>query len=231
MSITVILDRLLRNSVMEGISLETVIDYTIDFIGISGVPQNFEQKLFKGVINEFRCELPCDYVDIIQVLFRNRHSRRFIPARYATDTFHQHYNCADVHPSHDFTYTVNRDYLFANIEHGELEMSYLAVPVDDDGFPLISADNDFLMALEWYIKYTHFTKLWEEGKLEDKRLENAKQEYAWAIARYSSHVKVPDMGQTESILNMFRTMVGTQNEFRKRFRDTGVKEIFRRHPS
>jgi hypothetical protein len=43
---------------------------------------------------------------------------------------------------------------------------------------MLPADRIFINALEWYIKYRYFTLLWEDGKIEDKRLENAKQEYS-----------------------------------------------------
>jgi hypothetical protein len=158
-SISVLLNRLLRSSVMEGITLDTMIDYTLDFIQISGLDQHYEKKLFKGEIREYRVALPCDFVEENEVLMRKHESGHLIPARYATDTFHEHYNCSEVMPTNDYTYTINRDYLFASLENGEVEISYNAISMDEDGYPTITDDSNFILALEWYVKVQHFTKL------------------------------------------------------------------------
>ena len=44
-NIRVILDKLLRNPLLQDLNLETAIDYTVDFMRIVGTPAIFENKI------------------------------------------------------------------------------------------------------------------------------------------------------------------------------------------
>lgn len=94
---------------------------------------------------------------------------------------------------------------------------------------MVLSDRTFILALEWYIKSTYFALLWENGKLEDKRLQRAEQEYAWAMARLDSQASNMALGKIEAVFNSLRTLIPRENEFNKRFSDTGAKEYIKRH--
>jgi len=231
-SIKVILDRLLRNSLMNELTFESAIDYTVDFFGINGIPEMYIEKLYKTEIRDYRASLPCDFIEEKQILFSTQfhQAAKFYPARYATDTFHDNLKCAsNLDKSIDFSYSINNNFIFASIENGLLQMSYLAIATDDDGYPLLPDDTNFLLALEWYIKCQYYTKLWEEGNLEDKRLQHAEQEYAWAVGRLSAKMKMLSLGKAEAFFNTMNQLLPRTNEFSKRFRNAGTKEYLRRH--
>lgn len=223
-SIKIILDRLLRNNVLNGISFESVIDYTIDFMEIVGVPSIYTEKLYEADIVNYRASLPCDFVEEIQLLFDSRTSRA------STDTFHEQYGKTNLqHRTSDNTYSINRNYIFTSIEKGKLQMVYKAILTDEEGYPMLPANRTFLNALEWFIKYKYYTILWEEGRLEDKRYENTKQEYAWAVGQCETDMKRLSLAKAESFFNSFRTLIPRDNEFSKRFMNTGNKEFIKAH--
>ena len=85
-SIKVILDRILRNPIFSGLDYEAVVDYYIDFVGIVGVPDLFEDKMATLDITNYRATLPTDFMEPTQILISG------IPARHATDTLHKFYN-------------------------------------------------------------------------------------------------------------------------------------------
>ena len=219
-SLKTIGDRLLRNNVMKGIAWEAIIDYTIDFMDIVGVPDIYEDKLWESNIEYHRAELPCDYAEEKFITINGR------SATHATDPLHQHYNVVGSNSS-TFTYTINNNFLFSSVSHGKLSMNYKAIMTDAEGYPMVPAKREFAVALEWYIKKQYFTQLWEDGKLEDKRLENAKQEYAWAVGRLESSAHLMTLGKAEAFFNSFRTLVPRDNEFAKRFGNTGAKEFLK----
>lgn len=66
-SIKLILDRILRHPLMQDLSLETAIDYTVDFIRIVGMPKMFMEKEGKVEIDNYRGLLPDDVHQIISV--------------------------------------------------------------------------------------------------------------------------------------------------------------------
>ena len=231
-SIKIILDRLLRNSVLSELSFESVVDYTVDFFSLNGIPEMFVDRLYEAEIVDYRADLPCDFIEEKQILMNkwNNKSCHFLPARYATDTFHDNLNCLKAKDiSVDYTYSINNNYIFTNIDKGWLKMSYQAILCDDDGYPLLPSDANFLLALEAYVKLQYYTKLWDEGQLEDKKLQHAHNEYCWAIGRMSNKMKMLSLGKAESFFNTMNQLLPRTNEFNKRFQNAGLKEYIRRH--
>ena len=64
-SIRVILDKIMRHPLMTDISFEAVVDYTVDFFQIVGVPRMFIQKPGFIDILSYRGKIPCDWVQTI----------------------------------------------------------------------------------------------------------------------------------------------------------------------
>lgn len=228
-SLKIVLDRLLRNHVLNGISLEAVIDYTIDFFDIVGVPSMYYEKFYETDIKDSRAKLPCDFAEDIQILLSPSKRGNFVPAISSTDTFHESYNCAGLKPTGDYTFSLNNNYIFTSLEKGYLKMQYRAIMTDDEGYPMIPSDRTFIRALEAFIKVEYFEILWDQGKIEDKRFQNAQTEYAWAVGQCETHMKRLSLSKAESFFNSFRTLVPRDNEFAKRFANTGTKEYLKAH--
>ncbi len=81
-SLKTIYDSLSRQRMLSNLSFEAVIDYTVDFMEIVGVPNMFINKVVTLSTNNHKIKLPCDYVKIIQM--RGRHGTY----RKGTSTFH-----------------------------------------------------------------------------------------------------------------------------------------------
>lgn len=52
-------------------------------------------------------------------------------------------------------------------------MSYKAIPVDEEGFPLLIDNPTFIKGLELYIKKEVFTILFDQDKIKGHVLQNA----------------------------------------------------------
>lgn len=235
-SLKIIADRLLRNNLMQGINYEAIIDYTADFMEIVGVPDIFIDKPYEAKISKHKAPLPCDFSEEIQILINHN------PAREATDTFHNHYECythkgrpCNCSPSHginkssDPTYALRNTWIHTNVESGILHMNYRAFMTDEEGFIMIPDRAAFKNALEWFIKWKYYTILWENGELEDKRLQYAEQQYCWAVGQCETDMHRMSLGRAESFFNSFRTLLPRTNEFNKRFVHNGTQEKIKSH--
>ena len=67
-SFRIVIDKILRDSLFNGLNYEAAVDYCIDFINIVGLPYTFEEKHLETEIVDYRCQLPPDYVGVIQVM-------------------------------------------------------------------------------------------------------------------------------------------------------------------
>lgn len=221
-------DRLLRNSVLTGLSWESIVDYVVDFLDIIGIPDIYIENFYEHKIENYKVTLPCDFIEEVQVLFSEKNNS-FHTARYATDTMHEHYDKIKPTYKTDYTFSINNTYMYTSIKEGIIRMNYKAIITDEEGYPMMPSNRVFMEALEWFIKLKYYTILWEEGRLEDKRLQNTQSEYAWAVGRLETNMKKLSLSKAESFFNSFSTLVPKHNEFSKQFANTGTKEFIRRH--
>jgi len=61
-SLKVIVDKLKRNPLLSDLTFETVIDYTVDFMRIVGVPNMFEDKVIIVPVKEYKGTMPPNFV-------------------------------------------------------------------------------------------------------------------------------------------------------------------------
>lgn len=221
-SIKVIMDDLLDHPMLKDLTFERVINYTINFMRIVGVPKMFINKLTTINIKDYRGELPCDFHSMIQVREANKAKRVF---RYTTDSFHLAND--DALPNKDLTYKIQGQIIFTSIKEDIIEISYNAIPIDCDNYPMIPDNSSFIEALENYIKVKRFTILFDQGKINGQVLQAAQQEYAWTVGQATNSLLMPSIDELESISNMWNTLVPRTNEHKYGYKNTGSKEKFR----
>jgi hypothetical protein len=93
---------------------------------------------------------------------------------------------------------------------------------------LIDNEN-FIAALEAYIKKQVFTIKFEQGKITAGVLQNVQQEYAWLVGELDAEFTIPSQSQMESITRMWNTLRPKVREFDNGFKHLGDREWIRRH--
>lgn len=212
-TIKTVLDKIMRHPMLQDISLETAVDYTIDFMRIVGVPTIFTEKVELIKVDKYRALLPCDYYKVIQI--RKPGGRALV---YSTDNFHMN------NKGNSMTYKIQGNIIYTSFEEGELELSYLAIEVDKDGYPLLPDNSSFTRALELYIKKQWFTILFDLGKIQPAVLQNTQQEYAWAVGDCQSEFNRLTLDQMEAFSNSWRTMLLRTNEHSSGFANNGIRQ-------
>ena len=213
LSIKKILDSCLRHPLMQDLSLETAVDYTIDFMRIVGMPRVFTEKVVRIPIDKYRALLPCDYYQTIQVRIPGGHA-----LVYSTDSFHMN------NKGNSSTYKIQGNIIYTSIESGELELAYLAISTDADGYPLLPDNSSFTRALELYIKKQWFTILFDLGKITSAVLQNTQQEYAWAVGDCQSEFNRMSIDQMEAFSNSWRTMILRDHQHSSGFIGDGSRQ-------
>ena len=213
LSIKKILDSCLRHPLMQDLSLETAVDYTIDFMRIVGMPRMFTEKVVRITIDKYRALLPCDYYQTIQVRIPGGHA-----LVYSTDSFHMN------NKGNSSTYKIQGNIIYTSIESGELELAYLAISTDADGYPLLPDNSSFTRALELYIKKQWFTILFDLGKITSAVLQNTQQEYAWAVGDCQSEFNRMSIDQMEAFSNSWRTMILRDHQHSSGFISDGSRQ-------
>ena len=218
-NIKVILDRLLRHPLLRDLDLETAIQFVIDFISCIGLPNIYIDKQATIHIENFKSILPCDLIAINQV----RLARNGVCLRAMTDNF----NGTHSEDKGELSFKTQGSVIFTSFKTGDIELSYKAIPTDDDGLPLLPDNPVFLKTLELYIKKEWFTILFDMGKISPAVLQNTQQEYAFKAGQCNNEFMIPSVSEMEAFTRMYNTLIPRVNEFNKSFRHMGDREYIK----
>lgn len=215
-SINEVLSRILRHPLLQDLNLEAAIQYTVDFIGIMGIPNVYTDNIASVEIQNYRGKLPCDLVAIGQVKKGNTCLRSM------TDTFIEK-------SSGEPTFKTKGNVIFTSFKEGKVLITYKAIQTDVEGLPMLPDNPTFLKALELYIKKEWFTILFDMGKISPAVLHNTKQEYAFKAGQCRNDFIIPSMSEMESITRMLNTILPRTTEFDRSFKNLGDREYFKLH--
>lgn len=220
------LSRVMRHPLLQDVTLESAVQYTLDFIGIFGMPKLYQDKEEIVHIEEFRAKLPCNLISINQI----KECKSGVCLRYMTDNFmpKEHYdkNVGYKVPQ-ELTFKTQGQVLYVSFKTGDVSISYKSIPVDKDGFPLLIDNSVFLKTLEAYIKREVFTVLFDMGKIQAAVLQNAQQQYAWLAGTLQSEFTIPSISEMESIKRSWCTLIQRTSSFNDGFRNNGNQEYIK----
>lgn len=225
-NIRVILDRILRHPLLQDVTLEQAVQYVLDFIGIFGMPKLYLDKEEVLHIEDFRAMLPCDLISINQV----KDCKSGVCLRSMTDNFkpREHYETSTGYRiPQEKTFKTQGQILYTSFKTGDVVISYKAIPVDKDGFPLLIDNSVFLKALEAYIKREVFTILFDMGKITPAVLQNTQQQYAWLAGQLNSEFTIPSISEMESLKRSWCTLLQRTSSFSDGFRNNGNQEYLK----
>lgn len=218
-----IASRLLRHPLMVDLTLEAIIQYTVDFIGIVGFPAIYYDKVESVEIKNYRAVLPCDLIAIRQV----RDSKNNISLRATTDTFHLIHDEKKPIMRQEGTFKTQGNIIYTSFKEGKIDIAYRAIPIDKEGYPLIPDNSTFLKALELYIKLEWFSVLFDMNKISPAVLQKTQQDYAWRVGQLNTEFTLPSVSEMEAISNMMNQLIPRTNEFRKGFKPLGNREYWK----
>ena len=217
-NIRVILDNCMQHELLQDITLEQVVGYVIKFNGIFNIPQLYAEKSANVKIEDYRGILPSDLISVKQV----RDVKDKIALKEISGTFFNP-NATEK------AFKTQTTCIFTTFKEGELEIIYRAIPVDEEGLPLIIDNEKYKNALELYIKKDRFTRYFDQGKLHQNVLQNVQQEYSWAAGQLESELKMPSLSEWENISQAHNRLIQKTGEFRKGFETLGTPEIYKTH--
>lgn len=213
-----ILDNLLQHDLLQDITLEQMVGYVIRFNGLFNAPNLYTEKSVFIDIEDYRGALPCDLVSVKQV----RECKSNVSLRQISGTFFNPH-------SFEFAFKTQGRVIYTTFKEGKIEVVYLAVPVDEEGYPLILDNEKYKRALELYIKKDKFTKFFDSNKISQNVLQNVQQEYAWAAGALHAELMTPSLSEMESISNAHNQLLAKTEEFKKGFETLGITEHYKRH--
>lgn len=215
----------MKHPLLQDITLETAITYAINFFNIVGIPTMFQEEIIKVLIHSNLGELPCNIVSINQIRMKNKKGN-YQYFRESTYSF-QESDKSNLNQILDLTYKIQNNIICTSIEDGEIEISANTIPIDDDGYPMIPDNSNFIISLQSYIKKEWFTILFDLGKITQASLQNAQQEYAFRVGQCETEFLKLSVDKAESFYNSFSTLLLRKKEHSTGFRNNGSREYLK----
>lgn len=237
--------KVMKHALASELSYEEAAEYALEFIKLVGTPLAYSNVISEPIpINLYKSRLPDDVVLIkgVKYICRECTEDQAIAMREATDIYHkgsepiskrlndhEYNNYPTFNANQGFTYIVEKGIIKTSIENGCIIISYKALNIDEDGFPLVPDNEPFKMGMEYYILHRYLEPLWLAGKVTDKAFNYIEQKRHWYMASADTSMKMPSIDQMESIMNGINRIITDTTAHEKFFRNYGEKERLKKY--
>lgn len=225
--------------ISEEINFLDCVNWSAEALESIGAYSQFQQKTATATLCNYRVELPCDFERILGMSFgawpmheATSNYGNILPDSTVTsdDVFKVNNQVKDLPQSlstvteDTFTYLINNNFIYSNLKDGDITLSYLAIPADCDGFPLIPDNYYYVKAIKAYITYMFDRMQWRMGNIADKVYMESKDDWQWYIRAAKSAGSFPNIDGMENFKNMWLRLYPQMNQYNGFFRKLAAQE-------
>lgn len=188
------------------------------------------------IITDYKAKLPCDFFRLEQLAINGQ------AAYYAGNTFQHLMDgscCSNIVPDSryedlfvdnfgnlftnlgeqkdlDFykryTYDINDNYITTNTKDGTICMAYIAIPLDDNNFPLIPDEDSYKEAVTKYCIMKMDYISWRTGRISNDIFKHSEREWFWYCAQAKGRASMPSLDKLELIKRRWVKLIPEINQ-------------------
>lgn len=225
-SIKTLLAKLYRDlNINEELPENTLVEWIAEGLNMIGAYSQFNEVSDCIELTAGKAKLPCDFYKLVSINYKGH------PMYWTTNQNAHNYQCSSCQipvcsGACDYTFYLNDSYLITNItgENINICMVYLAMPVDEDGYPMIPEDVYYMKALTAYVTYMIDYQEWRKGKQADKVYQKSEQDWLFYVNSARGSANMPNAAQLQRLKNIWVRMLPLTNEYDRSFVNLGRKE-------
>lgn len=230
-SLKSILWKVMNHPLADDLNYEDAAMYAIEAIELIGAPLSYLDKVTPSPVDivDYKAYLPEDLINIRGVkLLDGRYGRAL---GHSTDIYHMESDCNQPSSKKDnhFTYTIQSGIITTSFEEGSIIISYKALPLDSEGYPLIPNEIKTKLAIEYYILYRYLSPLNDIGKVTDKAFYKITQNKDWYIGASQASLQMQGMDHLEATMNAINRLLVNDSAHKNFYRTLGTKEHIKRY--
>lgn len=192
--------------------------HRLEQIAVNGYPARYASHTFHHLLNGNCCGFDRESAQNAD-LFMDNFGNQFSPQSSAISGFVRNEN---------ITFDINNDFLTISEKEGKVCIAYLAIPTDDDGFPLIPDHISYREAIKSYLRMKLFFIDWMSDKIKSDKFHYAEREWMWYSAQAGSKAKDMGIDQMESFKNQLIRLIPKENRWSEFFANLGAREYKRK---
>lgn len=236
-SLKQIIWKVMNSPYMQDLSYEQAAESALEAIRLIGATLSYENKVTKPRLKivDFKALLPTDIVMVrgVRAFASNTDEAEIgTPMTTATDIYHQSLGCeqdSEYDLGFEVTYEIKAGVITTSFRDGYVEVAYQAIQTDEDGFPMIPDNEDFKLAVEYYIRYRVMEPLWEMGKVADKVFDRVEKLKSWYIGAAQADMQFSNMDHVEATMNAINRLIINDGAQRNFFKFMGKHERIKKH--
>lgn len=129
----------------------------------------------------------------------------------------------------DYIYSIQDNWIKTNQRTGYIMLSYQAIPVDSEGYPMIPDSISFLEALYWYIAVKLLYPMWRDGRVRDAIYYDARSNWNYYSKQAYGNAMMPNVDTLESIKNQWLRLIPEIHEHKSMFSTLGQEQRIYNH--
>lgn len=200
---------------------EIPVDHFIEWIGQGlahiGSYYQLTSKETVLTVENFKAELPCDFYKMQRMLYGNQYliNNENIVSRDSVDMAANQFSNRD--------YNIIHNVITTSFESGEINIQYLAIPVDCDGLPLVPDDPSFMDALFWRCVYQLSIRGYAFLNPQMRDINFTKRMWNTYCGQARANANMPDLDMCERLKNNYTRFI-RKDEYKNSFATLGSKE-------
>ena len=209
-SVKRIIANVARDLMLDDVSLhiDSMIEWSGEAEAFIGSFDTYEKKECEIDVDNYRAELPCGFYQLISLKvgdkfmeMTNRDFRHFRKGTYSTNG-----NLAVAESAGEYKYSLDNHFIhISGLKSGKIGISYLGVPLDEEGFPMIHEGHE--PAITSYIIWKMTLPRYIDGKVSLHVYQNLENRWLNLCGQARGHDNMPDTKEMEYIAAVFQQLI------------------------
>lgn len=210
----------------EDIPWNDFIEWIADGLSHIGSYYQYTEKQTSITIEDYKGQLPCDFVYMIRMLHNGYYDNP--SENLITDNTLQNADLDRQVNNQKVTardYNINHNVITTSYRTGTLEIQYLAMPLDEEGYPMIPDDISYKDALFWKVIY-HLSIMGYPFK--NPMLSNidwVKRKWDFYCVQARANANAPTLDTMQKLANNYLSLYPKYNQYYTMFASNGLRNI------
>jgi hypothetical protein len=215
-SVGEVIYRIQENPLLKAVKTSDIVNHVKTILELIGVPGVKEEKQVNLVIQDFRCQLPLDFLERVTVRLVDSVSKTpiVVLGHSSDDCMQFTVNSSTVVQSDTlYSHRIVNGFIYTDFKEGEVELIYTAYHTDINGWPMIPSNTSVILAIEFYIKARYFRILSDQNAQFERAWAEAEKQYCWYIAQATNSMLHLDPVEAQALGNALVRMIPIKDAF------------------
>jgi len=210
-----------------------VVEWVADALAMIGSYSQYEEMNLVLLLDEDgKVKLPTNFYKLIDIRY-NGHM-----LQWSSNSFVKDFGCDEcLIPTKcitcdSFSFYINNSFIISDIKttppDNELCISYLGVPVDDEGYPLVPDDIYFQKACVAYVTHRLDYRDFRNGNISKAVFDKSESDWLFYVNSARGSANMPNAAQLENLKNIMVRLIPMQDSYNNAFKNINRPERRRR---